>query len=53
MIEFKQENLIAKFVSHGVPCEIYIDDTPYTEEESRNLQAQFILALAGIDYKSV
>lgn len=50
-LNLKEENLLKRFTSHGVPCEIYIDDAKYTEAESKNLRAQFILTLAGVDYK--
>lgn len=50
-LNLKEENLLKRFTSHGVPCEIYIDDAEYTEAESKNLRAQFILTLAGVDYK--
>ncbi len=48
-LNLKEENLITKFTSHGVPVEIYFDGEEYTEAESRDLQAQFLLALAGAD----
>lgn len=49
--KLKEENLITRFVSHGVPVEIYIDDSEYTEEESKKLQADFLLTLLGIEHR--
>lgn len=49
--ELKQENLITKFVSYDVPVEIYLDNSEYTEEEARTLQADFILTLLGIEHR--
>lgn len=49
--KLKKENLIERFVSHGVPVEIYLDDSPYTEEEARTLQADFLLTLLGIEHR--
>jgi hypothetical protein len=49
--KLKKKDLITKFVSHGVPVEIYLDDSEYTEEETRLLQAEFILTLFGIEHR--
>lgn len=46
--KLKKENLIERFVSHGVPVEIYLDDSEYTAEESKRLRAEFFLTLAGV-----
>lgn len=50
--KLKSENLIKRFVSHGVPVEIYLDDSPCDEDEARKIQADFFLTLLGIEHKT-
>lgn len=47
--KLKNENLITKFESHGVPVEIYIDEGVYEEHEARKMRAGLFLTLAGMN----
>ncbi len=48
--ENNNSKIIKQFVSHGIPVTIRFDDKEYSEAETKDLMAKFLLTLHGIDY---